>query len=497
VERLFGTLNTELLPELPGRLVRGKPATSPRLSLPELDAAIGGYITGTYHLREHRETGTAPRAAWLGDGWLPRMPGSLDDLDLLLVMVAKPRMVHRDGIHFQGLRYLAPALAAYIREPVTIRYDPRDITEIRVFHRNRSSAGRSVPSTPARPSPSKTSRPRVQRTAGPCAARSTSGSPGSPTSCPAPPLTRRRSSPRRSHGGQLPGCAPISKTPDDRQPPPKPRAAAFIATKEHRRFQEFACAVRRHRYIGLCYDAAGVGKTLSARRYARWDLAEPLLLTWGPREDSDAKAYAALASARTVFYTPTVGGTLRELREELKLLTSRADICIDEHLRTRRPGSSARPGPHRSSRPGHIELLIIDEAERLSATALEYLRDQFDRTGTGLVLIGMPGIEKRMARYPQLYSRVGFAHHYRPLQGDELSFVLTRHWRHLGLALDNADFTDSQAIAAIARITGGNFRLLHRLFVQIERILRINDLTVITSDVVEAARSTLVIGDAT
>ena len=155
------------------------------------------------------------------------------------------------------------------------------------------------------------------------------------------------------------------------------------------------------------------------------------------------------------------------------------------------------PDPLRSTQPGHVELLVIDEAERLSSTALEYVRDQFDRTGIGVVLIGMPGIEKRMARYPQLYSRVGFAHHYRPLQGDELSFVLTRHWRQLGLTLDDADFTDSQAIAAIARITGGNFRLLHRLFVQIERILRINDLTVITSDVVEAARSTLVIGDAT
>ena len=80
------------------------------------------------------------------------------------------------------------------------------------------------------------------------------------------------------------------------------------------------------------------------------------------------------------------------------------------------------------------------------------------------------------------------------MQGDELTFVLTRHWRRLGLALDDADFTDTQAIAAIARITGGNFRLLHRLFVQIGRILKINDLSVITEDVVEAARNTLVIG---
>lgn len=35
---------------------------------------------------------------------------------------------------------------------------------------------------------------------------------------------------------------------------------------------------------------------------------------------------------------------------------------------------------------------------------------------------------------------------------------------------------------------------VHRLFIQIERILRINGLSTITDDVVEAARSTLVIG---
>jgi DNA transposition AAA+ family ATPase len=265
------------------------------------------------------------------------------------------------------------------------------------------------------------------------------------------------------------------------------RTGAFIVTKEHRRFTEFADTVRKHRYIGLCYGPAGVGKTLSARRYASWDLAEPLLLSWGPRDPSDAKVYAALSRARTVFYTPTVGGGLRELRDELKRLTDRVNSCIDQHIRQ-------STELLRGSLPDFVELLVIDEAERLSATALEYVRDWFDRADIGLLLIGMPGIEKRMSRYPQLYSRVGFAHHYRPLQGDELSFVLTRHWRHLGLNLDDADFTDNQAITAIARITGGNFRLLHRLFVQIERILRINELTVITNDVVEAARSTLVIG---
>ena len=106
----------------------------------------------------------------------------------------------------------------------------------------------------------------------------------------------------------------------------------------------------------------------------------------------------------------------------------------------------------------------------------------------------MPGLERKLERYPQFYSRIGFAHHYRTLKGDELTFVLTRHWRKLGLQLDDADFTDHQAIASIARITGGNFRLLRRLFVQIERILKINELSLVTDDVVEAARSTLVIG---
>jgi putative transposase len=65
------------------------------------------------------------------------MPESLEQLDLLLLTVAKSRKVRPDGIHFQGFRYLELTLAAYVGESVIIRYDPRDMAEIRIFHDNR------------------------------------------------------------------------------------------------------------------------------------------------------------------------------------------------------------------------------------------------------------------------------------------------------------------------------------------------------------------------
>jgi putative transposase len=65
------------------------------------------------------------------------MPESLEQLDLLLIQEIRARKVRRDGIHFQSLRYLSLTLAAYVGEDVTIRFDPRDMGEIRVFHRDR------------------------------------------------------------------------------------------------------------------------------------------------------------------------------------------------------------------------------------------------------------------------------------------------------------------------------------------------------------------------
>ena len=55
---------------------------------------------------------------------------------------------------------------------------------------------------------------------------------------------------------------------------------------------------------------------------------------------------------------------------------------------------------------------------------------------------------------------------------------------------------DQETVAAIIRITGGNFRLLNRLLTQIERILEVNTLQEVNKAVVEAGRESLVIWQA-
>jgi hypothetical protein len=67
-------------------------------------------------------------------------------------------------------------------------------------------------------------------------------------------------------------------------------------------------------------------------------------------------------------------------------------------------------------------------------------------------------------------------------------------WEELRLSVQLEDFANYEAVTSIIKITSGNFRLIQRLFTQIERILEINNLETITTEVVEAARDSLVIG---
>ncbi len=138
IERFFSTVNQMLLCELDGYapaggVVRGKPT----LTLAEFDTRFRAFLLDVYHRRENAETKMLPVERWEANGFLPRMPDSLEQLDLLLIQVAKARQVRADGIHLQSLRYISTTLAAYVGETVTLRFDPRDMAEIRVFHEDK------------------------------------------------------------------------------------------------------------------------------------------------------------------------------------------------------------------------------------------------------------------------------------------------------------------------------------------------------------------------
>ena len=286
---------------------------------------------------------------------------------------------------------------------------------------------------------------------------------------------------------------------------------------------EFCDACRQYRYIGLCFGPPGVGKTLSALRYSRNDIvhkvdpwtamqsAQPVLdtvLYTTLVMNSPSRIDADLRRARETLAGIAKGPLRREAQAALSALRIRDEAHraanLDKPMRKRTEVSSLKPTylevfAEYSAREKVITdpttLILIDEADRLRMTSLEQVRAIFDEGNAGLVLIGMPGIEKRMARFPQFYSRIGFVHEFRPLGAPEMHVLLERHWTPSGVHLPTGPLAP-EVTAAIIRMTAGNFRLLNRLLAQIERVLAVNGLGEITTEAVLAARESLVIGQA-
>ncbi len=303
----------------------------------------------------------------------------------------------------------------------------------------------------------------------------------------------------------------------------EPSNPAFVETSEYKRFSEFCDACRRFRYIGLCYGAPGVGKSLSALRYSRVEMIVPL-----DRWTAESRDQLPI---NTVFYTTSVVNTPSRVEGEIRLARERimgialrplrreADEVLTK-IRARdntnrkqimdKPGSSPRdrPAPDptyfqtfqkyealKKAVQDPMTLLLIDEADRLQMNSLEQIRSIFDEGRAGMILIGMPGIEKRIARFPQFYSRIGFVHEFRTLDQTEMRELLEQHWTPAGVTLPNRPFSP-EVLARLIRMTGGNFRLLTRLLTQIERVLEVNALQAVSPEIVEAARDSLVIGQA-
>lgn len=279
-------------------------------------------------------------------------------------------------------------------------------------------------------------------------------------------------------------------------------AETFLETKEYRRFAEFCDACRQHRYIGLCHGFPGVGKTLSALQYAKWHLLPPYFahrfyLNYRPSYmEWSAKKHLAeillknpvqlppeILTCQTILYTPEVMNTPKRVVDEIRIVRLVLS-CVVHAAKYGVPQESPEEIAFRWEAPDPTSLIIIDEADRMKTATLEQIRDIYDHGDVGVVLIGMPGLEKRLSRYPQLYSRIGFVHEFRSLNAEESRLFLEQQWKKWGLTLHPESGTEAEAIAAIIRITNGNFRLLHRLLSQIERIANINALRVVSKEVV-------------
>ena len=138
IERFFETLTQVFLPRFPGFCPEGSGVREAKLIAARAGRRAGSVSASTSTTsRRTAPPQEPPQARWEAGGFLPQMPASLEQLDLLLLTVPKTRKVHPDGIQFMGLRYIDPTLAAYVGEEVLLRYDPRDMAEIRLFYRDR------------------------------------------------------------------------------------------------------------------------------------------------------------------------------------------------------------------------------------------------------------------------------------------------------------------------------------------------------------------------
>jgi len=261
----------------------------------------------------------------------------------------------------------------------------------------------------------------------------------------------------------------------------------FLITKEYLKFEEFCNACFRDKYIGICYGVAGIGKTMSAMYYSKQHHFDTFDYVDSSNEEC-LEAAKKIALCKTVYYTATVTNTPKRIKMGIE--KARFDMFSTTYQAQRLLEVREK---YRDD--NYDMLLIIDEADRLKWQTLEQIRDMYDQRGNwGIVLIGMNGIEKRLARYPQLYSRIGFAHHYQPINKNEVSAIIELHWKRLGLPSTPKDGIDEEGITLITRITNGNFRIIKRLFSQVKRIMEVNELTTVDKDVIEAARDCLVIG---
>jgi|GEM_PF-422817 len=146
VERMFGSLNTRLLHQIPGTTFSNvsekwdyDPKKNALISLADLERVLHNWIVDVYHHSHHRGISDVPARRWeVGiKDFPPALPYNSEELEVLLGHV-EHRVISNSGIEIFGLYYNDPCLSALRTskkkgEKVKIKYDPMDISLIHVY----------------------------------------------------------------------------------------------------------------------------------------------------------------------------------------------------------------------------------------------------------------------------------------------------------------------------------------------------------------------------
>ena len=160
VERLFGTLNTQLIHKLPGgiplkphqmKALGIKADGLPILTLSQINELITQYIVDNYGAQFHRTLKMSPEAMWRQREPIDYVPYAKDlrTLDRALGRVKHNARISHKGVEFLGLTYLSPDVSSLLNDllprasarnarrgvaTVKIKYHPEDLSEIFVWN---------------------------------------------------------------------------------------------------------------------------------------------------------------------------------------------------------------------------------------------------------------------------------------------------------------------------------------------------------------------------
>jgi putative transposase len=145
IERMFGTLNTRLLHQLPGTTFSNvsekwdyDPKKHALISMSNLERVIHNWIIDVYHRSHHRGIDDVPARRWeIGTkSFPPALPFNAGELEVLLGHV-EHRVISPSGIELFGLYYNDPCLTALRGgkkgDKFKVKYDPTDISLVHVY----------------------------------------------------------------------------------------------------------------------------------------------------------------------------------------------------------------------------------------------------------------------------------------------------------------------------------------------------------------------------